>query len=256
MADCLERMSTTNSLEDKPSLSSIRDKLTTFENSMLNSKIKQREEDDTKFNRIHDTLSSLNDQLVKESNDRVLSRETLKKMTEDAANRMLNNVQNKLNKKVHLLAEKLDVLIDKCVTLENSVNELDQKLNKNAYFEMVENDINELESSIKNDIISKADKDTSILDKICYLQNTNKIKINDNNLWNNECVNEIRNNISQIKQTFENENEVFYNYITNELNNIKYALEATSTARKQSDQHILQAIDQMMSFSLQLKKRN
>ncbi|XP_954106.1 uncharacterized protein TA02820 [Theileria annulata] len=247
MAECLERMSTSTTLEEKPSLDSIREKLATFESSAINSKIKQKDNQD-KFNNINEMICNLNDQLLRESQERLQSKETLQKITEDAANRMLTSVQTKLNLKVRTLAEKLDNLIDKCIALENSVNELDNKINRSNYLEMVESDINELGTAVKNDIILKVDKDTDILDRICYLQNSNRIKINDNNIWNNECIKEIKQNINQFKQVCENENEMFLKYITVELNNLKTALESTSASRKQSDNFILQTIDHMMSF--------
>ncbi|EAN33914.1 SF-assemblin/beta giardin family protein [Theileria parva strain Muguga] len=247
MAECLERMSTSNTLEEKPSLDSIREKLATFESSAINLKIKQKDDLD-KFNSINEMICDLNDQLLRESQERLQSRELLQKVTEEAANRMLSSVQSKLNHKVRSLAEKLDKLIDKCATLENSVNELDNKINRSGYLELVECDIAELKAAVRNDIVSKVDKDTDILDRICYLQNSNRIKINDNNIWNNECIKEIKQNITQFKMVCENENEIFLKYITVELNNLKTALESTSASRKQSDNFILQTIDHMMSF--------
>ncbi|EKX73748.1 conserved hypothetical protein [Theileria equi strain WA] len=232
--------------EPKPSIASIHNKLSDFENVILNERIRQKQEEDGKFQAIHEKLSRLNEQLKSETQERLSSRQQLQQITENTANNMLNELQNRLNKRVHTVAEKLEVLITKCASLESSVSDMDQKLTKSYDIQMIENDINELSRNIYTDIAIKQDKDSSLTDKLSYLEHSIKSKVHDYMLIGTEGTKDIQNELDNFKEILENESQIFDEHVAEELENIKQALKVTSKARMESDNNIVQVTKSMI----------
>ncbi|KAK2195758.1 SF-assemblin-beta-giardin [Babesia duncani] len=174
-------------------VSSIRDKLTCVEDLLLKSNAKKKINEDQRFQKIYQSIADLNLKLKQEVEKRRESRDHLKKTTEYAANAMLEQLQCKLTRRVTMLTERLERLINKCAMLETNVNDMTQKLHSAFNFQALYQDVNTLNRDIKHDLMLKKEKDTDLSGRVMELDYRLKAKNQDATLLCYERIKEIKN---------------------------------------------------------------
>eukprot|EP00371_Babesia_bovis_P002324 XP_001610971.1 hypothetical protein [Babesia bovis T2Bo] len=214
--------------------------LKVFESTVAKEGEKRKAEEEQKFKRIAQQINKLSARVKIELEERKEAIDALQKNTFEVVNRMLNEVQAKLNRRVNALAERLDLLVSRCAAVEGSVNDLSQKIGQAFDFKMLQNDINELHRNVKNDTAITVEKDTSFADKLLHMECAIKSRVNDINYLCMEGIKELRAEIIKMSEWIASDLGAMSPQIMEEIGTFETALELASKARKESDELLLE----------------
>ncbi|GBE60296.1 SF-assemblin beta giardin, putative [Babesia ovata] len=227
-------------------LSAFHSQLKAFELAVAKEGERRKAEEDQKFKHIIQQITRLSADLRLEVQERLDAKEALQKATFEAANRMLNDLQTKLTRRVNSIAERLDALVARCASVEGSVNDLSQRINQSFDFKMLQNDLNELHRNIKNDIAVKVEKDTSLVNKLMHMEYAIKSRLNDIVFLGNESLKELRVEMMRLSEWIASDVGPMSPQIMEEINTLKTAMELATKARKESDEGLFEAFEQIV----------
>ncbi|ORM39451.1 uncharacterized protein BXIN_2977 [Babesia sp. Xinjiang] len=227
-------------------LSVFHGQLKVFELAVAKEGERRKAEEEQKFKKIAQQINKLTARLKIEVQERMDAKEALQKTTFEAANRMLNDLQTRLTRRVNAIAERLDAVVARCAAVEGDVNDLTQRISQSFDFKMLQNDINDLHRNIKNDIAIKVEKDTSIVNKLMHMEYSIKSRLNDINYLGVESLKELRGEMSRLSEWIASDVGPMSPQIMEEINTLKTALELASTARKESDEGLFEAFEQIV----------
>ncbi|GFE54222.1 SF-assemblin beta giardin, putative [Babesia ovis] len=227
-------------------LSAFQGQLKVFELAVAKEGERRKAEEEQKFKRITQQITKLAARLRIEVQERIDAKEALQKLTLEAANRMLNDLQTRLTRRVNMIAERLDALVNRCATVESDVNELSQRISQSFDFKMLQNDINDLHRNIKNDIAIKVEKDTSLVNKLMHMEYAIKSRLNDINYLGMESMKELRTEMAKLSEWISSDVGPMSPQIMEEINTLKTALQLAANARKDSDDGLFEAFEQIV----------
>ncbi|CDR94523.1 hypothetical protein, conserved [Babesia bigemina] len=246
-------------IADGKPLSAFHSQLKAFELAVAKEGERRKAEEDQKFKHITQQITRLSAELRLEVQERLDAKELLQKTTFEAANRMLNDLQTKLTRRVNSIAERLDALVARCASVEGAVNDLSQRINQSFDFKMLQNDLNELHRNIKNDIAIKVEKDTSLVNKLMHMEYAIKSRLNDIVFLGNESIKELRVEMMRLSEWVSSWQSCLWNVrriasdvgpmspqIMEEINTLKTAMELATRARKESDEGLFEAFEQIV----------
>ncbi|KAK1443349.1 hypothetical protein BgAZ_202250 [Babesia gibsoni] len=227
-------------------LSVFQGKLKELEIAVAKEGERRKAEEELKFKKITEHITRLSSKLKLEVKERVAAKEQLQKSTSEATNRMLNDLQSRLVRRVNSISAKLDNLVGRCAAVEASVNDVSQRINQSFDFKMLQNDLNELHRNMKNDIAIKVEKDTSLVNKLMHMEYSIKSKLNDIEFMVNEGMKELRTEMTRLSDWIASESGTMSPQIMEEINTLRTALELTGKARKDSDDGLFEAFEQII----------
>ncbi|GIX61465.1 SF-assemblin/beta giardin protein [Babesia caballi] len=231
-------------------LSTFQGQLKVLELAVAKEGERRKAEEEQKFKRITQHITKLSAKLRLEVKERLDAKEALQKTTFEAANRMLNDLQQKLPRRVNSIAvggvDRMDILVGRCAAAEGTVNDLTQRISQSFDFKMLQNDLNDLHRNIKNDIAIKVDKDTSLVNKLMHMEYSIKSRLNDINFLGSESLKELRVEMARLSEWIASDVGPLSPQIMEEINTLKMALELAAKARKESDDGLFEAFEQIV----------
>ncbi|KAK1936094.1 hypothetical protein X943_001380 [Babesia divergens] len=232
--------------EEPSKLAEFQSKLKLFELAVAKEGERRKSEEELKFKRITEQITRLSSKLQLEVRERMEAKETLQRTTFEAANRMLNDLQTRLTRRVNAIAERLDCLVGRCAAVETSVNDITQNISQSFDFKMLQNDLNELHRNMKNDIAIKVEKDTSLVNKLMHMEYSIKSRLNDISFLGNESLKELRVEMMRLSEWIASDAGPMSPQIMEEINTLKTALELAGKARRDSDDGLFEAFEQIV----------
>jgi len=204
---------------------------------------------DTEEKRIQDARSGLlklEKALNVEIKRRVEANKTVQEMTETLANNMLDRLQSKILARIENLTNSLDSLTTRCGALESGIQqfkgELPTKLSVDTAALIKE--ITTLRNSMEGDKKHRNERDTAYLRRIAEVEYGIDSKFESGFAIMEEQTQSLKQEIASLSRTDESSEEQFRAFILEEVAALKNSLSLAAQAREQTDDEIVQAINQ------------
>jgi len=211
------------------------------EDTILRKGTEQKRIDDAKTG-----LMKLEKALNVEIKRRVEANKTVQEMTETLANNMLDRLQSKILARIEKLTQSLDSLTTRCGALESGIQqfkgELPTKLSVDTAALIKE--INTLRNAMEGDKKHRNERDTAYLRRIAEVEYGIDSKFESGFAIMEEQTQSLKQEIASLSRTDESSEEQFRAFILEEVAALKNSLSLAAQAREQTDDEIVQAINQ------------
>jgi hypothetical protein len=204
---------------------------------------------DVEHKRIEDArlgLVKLEKALNIEIKRRVEANKTVQEMTETLANGMLDRLQSKILARIEGLTTSLDSLTTRCGALESGISafkgELPTKLSVDTAALIKE--IDTLRNNIEQDKKHRNERDTAYLRRIAEVEYGIDSKFESGFAIMEQQTQALKHEIASLSRTDESSEEQFRAFILEEVAALKNSLSLAAQAREQTDDEIVQAINQ------------
>jgi hypothetical protein len=177
---------------------------------------------------------------------RVEANKTVQEMTETLANNMLDRLQSKILARIEKLTNSLDSLTTRCSALESGIQqfkgELPTKLSVDTAALIKE--ISTLRNSMEQDKKHRNERDTAYLRRIAEVEYGIDSKFESGFAIMEQQTSSLKQEIASLSRTDESSEEQFRAFILEEVAALKNSLSLAAQAREQTDDEIVQAINQ------------
>ncbi|KAL8454930.1 hypothetical protein Emag_001296 [Eimeria magna] len=194
---------------------------------------------------IKDSIVALEKTLNQEIKRRVDANKTLQQISEQMANEMLERLQMRIVKHIESLTVSMDMLITRCESLEKGLAQMKGELpNKLAQdFVVLQREAAALRQTFNAETKAKNERDAFACKKLGEIQFLVDSKFEAEIAIRQEQLNLIKREVERLVKGDET-HEQFHAFIMEELSSLKNGLALATQAREQSDDEIIQAINQ------------
>jgi len=203
--------------------------------------IEQKRQEDAKM-----ALSKLEKALNIEIKRRVEANKTVQEMTETLANNMLDRLQSKILARIEKITSSLDTLTTRCGALESGISsfkgELPTKLSVDTAALVKE--IDDLRNNIDQDKKHRNERDTAYLRRIAEVEYGIDSKFESGFAMMEQQTQALKQEIETLSRSDDSSEEQFRAFILEEVAALKNSLSLAAQAREQTDDEIVQAINQ------------
>ncbi|XP_026191050.1 SF-assemblin [Cyclospora cayetanensis] len=226
-------------------LSTVGERFAGFKSSIADDSRKRRQVDEQRYQEIRDSIVAVEKTLNQEIKRRVDANKALQQISEQTANEMLERLQLRIVKYIESLTASMDMLITRCESLEQGLAQMKGEIpSKLAHdFATLQKDAVALRQTFKTELKSRNDRDTLACKKLGELQLLIDSKFEAEIAVRQEQLNLIKREVERLVKGDETQ-EQFHAFIMEELMSLKNGLALATQAREQSDDEIIQAINQ------------
>ncbi|SCP06102.1 SF-assemblin, putative [Plasmodium ovale] len=184
-----------------------------------------------------------------EVSKRIEENQNLQNVIENTANKMINNILNKITTKIENISNHLDNINTKCNDLENTVKEIKMNLPSKIQTDMLslKREINDFHMMINKYIHNKKKRDNIIFSKIENINTYVHGKIHNEISFKEDDFIFLKNESMKLLNYDIDDDINFRNVFLDEIEDIKDALALTVKEREQSDDDIIQAMNKYTS---------
>ncbi|CDJ35960.1 SF-assemblin, putative [Eimeria mitis] len=219
-------------------LSTVGERFAGFKSSIADDSRKRKQE-------IKDSIVAVEKTLNQEIKRRVDANKTLQQISEQMANEMLERLQLRIVKYIESLTVSMDMLITRCESLEKGLaqmkGDLPSKLAQD--FAALQREATALRQAFSAETKNKNERESLACKKLGELQLLVDSKFEAEIAIRQEQLNLIKREVERLVKGDE-AHEQFHAFIMEELMALKNGLALATQAREQSDDEIIQAINQ------------
>lgn len=208
--------------------------------------VKRRMVEMQRIQAVHEGVLKLEKALNVEIRRRVDANKMVQSMTESFANDMLDRLQAKILQRLEKLAVSLESLMLRCSALEKGISQFRGEMPSKIQVDTAAlvKEIAGLRQHMEGDKKHRVDRDTQFLKRIAEVEYTVDTKFENNlTLLSTQCSS-VQKEVESLSRTDESSEEQFRAFILEEIAALKNVLAMTSQAREQTDDEIVQAINQ------------
>ncbi|VWU50228.1 SF-assemblin, putative [Hepatocystis sp. ex Piliocolobus tephrosceles] len=206
-------------------------------------------ESDNYYQKIKYDLLRIERNINTEVKKRIEANRNIQQLIENTANKMINNVLNKITTKIENISFELDKIIKKCEELEKGISQIKADLPAKIQTDMtnLKKEINDFQIVINKYINNKKKRDNILFGKIENINVYINSKVNCEISYKQEDLLVLKNESDKLLNYYTNEDMNFKNIFIEEMEEIKNALALTIKEREQSDDDIIQAMNKYTS---------
>eukprot|EP00928_Gymnodinium_smaydae_P046969 TRINITY_DN31314_c0_g1_i1.p1 TRINITY_DN31314_c0_g1~~TRINITY_DN31314_c0_g1_i1.p1 ORF type:complete len:292 (+),score=84.50 TRINITY_DN31314_c0_g1_i1:86-961(+) len=211
--------------------------------------LKRRQQEMKKLSAAQDGLVKLERAMNSEIRRRVDANKQVQSLTETLANDMLQRLQSALIVRIEKLAASIESLTLRCGALEKGIQqfrgELPTKLQVDTAALVKE--ISELRRQMETDRQSRIERDTALLRRLAEMEAAENAQFDKGNAATMNGVERLKADIDGLARTEEvtdSRTEKFRAFMLQEIAGMKNTLSISSHARAQTDDEIVQAMNQ------------
>lgn len=216
-----------------------------FKSSIADDSRKRKQLDEQRYQEIRDSIVAVEKILNQEIKRRVDANKTLQQISEQMANEMLERLQMRIVKHIESLTVSMDMLITRCESLEKGLaqmkGELPSKLAQD--FAALQREATALRQAFAAETKAKNERDAFACKKLGEIHVFVDSKFEAEIAVRQEQLNLIKREVERLVKGDETQ-EQFHAFIMEELVSLKNGLALATQAREQSDDEIIQAINQ------------
>jgi transcriptional regulator NrdR family protein len=204
---------------------------------------------DTEQKRIDDAkigLTKLEKALNVEIKRRVEANKTVQEMTETLANNMLDRLQSKILARIEKLTKSLDSMTTRCGALESGIQQFKGELPTKLHIDTAAliKEIDFCRTSMEADKKHRSERDTAYLRRIAEVEYGIDSKFETGFAIMEQQTASLKQEILSLSRTDESTEDQFRAFILEEVAALKNSLSLAAQAREQTDDEIVQAINQ------------
>ncbi|CDI76042.1 SF-assemblin, putative [Eimeria acervulina] len=226
-------------------LSTVGERFAGFKTSIADDSRKRKQIDEQRYQEIKDSIVAVEKTLNQEIKRRVDANKTLQQISEQMANEMLDRLQLRIVKYIESLTVSMDMLITRCESLEKGLaqmkGDLPSKLAQD--FAALQREAATLRQAFAAETKNKNERESLACKKLGELQLLVDSKFEAEIAVRQEQLNLIKREVERLVKGDE-AHEQFRAFIMEELMALKNGLALATQAREQSDDEIIQAINQ------------
>jgi len=208
--------------------------------------VKRRGVELQRIQAVHEGLLKLEKALNVEIKRRVDANKMVQSMTETLANDMLDRLQSKILQRLEKLASSIESLMLRCSALEKGISQFRGEMPCKIQVDTAAlvKEISRLRGHMEGDKKMRIERDTSFLKRIAEVEYSVDTKFENNLTVLMTQSGAIKKDVESLSRTDDSSEEQFRAFILEEIAALKNVLAMTSQAREQTDDEIVQAVNQ------------
>jgi len=239
-----ERDATSGRLRSE--LVSLGERFIGFDKVVEEDTLKRKAAEANRMVEVQEGLVKLEKALNAEIKRRVEANKTLQQITEQLANDMLDRVQKKILRRMERLTSAIESLSTRCTTLERGIQQFKGELPSKLQVDTAAliREIAELKSAMEADKKHRIERDTQYLKRIAEVEYGIDSKFESSFAVLEQQTQALKQEIENLSRTDDTSEEQFRAFILEEVSSLKNGLNLATQAREQTDDEIVQAINQ------------
>jgi len=220
-----------------------------FEQVVTGDTLKRRDAERGKVKAAQEGAMKLERAMNAEIKRRVEANKQVQGLTETLANDMLERLQGGIIVRIEKLASSIESLTLRCTTLEKGITqfrgELPSKLQVDTAALVKE--ITELRGHLEADRKARVERDTGMLRRLAEMETSESLQLDRGMEAYRSAADQLRTEIDNLARTEEvsdSRTEKFRTFILEEITGMKNTLAVSAQAREQTDDEIVQAMNQ------------
>lgn len=220
-----------------------------FDKVVESDTIKRRQAEKGKLQAVQEGVMKLERALNAEIKRRVEANKQVQSLTESLANDMLERLQSRIIVRIEKLASSIESLTFRCTALEKGISqfrgELPSKLQVDTAALVKE--ISELRRHMETDRRSRIERDTALLRRLAEMETHESEQFDRGMEAYRVAADQLKTEIDNLARTEEvsdSRTEKFRAFILEEIAGMKNTLAVSAQAREQTDDEIVQAMNQ------------
>mmetsp|Transcript_97538 Transcript_97538/g.260301 ORF Transcript_97538/g.260301 Transcript_97538/m.260301 type:complete len:262 (+) Transcript_97538:224-1009(+) len=195
---------------------------------------------------ITEGMAKLEKALNSEIKRRVEANKTLQQMTEQIANDMLDRLQKRILQRIESITGGVQNLTSRCATLERGIQQFKGELPSKLQVDTAAlvREIAELKLGMEGDKKLRIERDTQYLKRLADVELGIDGKFDDEFRILEEQTRTLKAEVEALSRADDGSEEQFRSFILEEVSALKNGLALASQAREQTDDEIVQALNQ------------
>eukprot|EP00922_Rhytidocystis_sp_ex-Travisia-forbesii_P039063 GHVS01058162.1.p1 GENE.GHVS01058162.1~~GHVS01058162.1.p1 ORF type:complete len:260 (-),score=46.38 GHVS01058162.1:593-1372(-) len=230
-------------------LSMVRERFEGFDDVIAGEAKKRKDTDDVRYQVYTESLyriqQALNMEVQRQAEASKALRESLQKMTND----MLGGLQTEVIKRIEASQLEVHSLAVRCQKLEAHLADMKGQMPSQLQADAVVlfRDIRQLKEGLDAERADTANRDTQIGKSIAEMQHSIQTKLTEEASSRDEQLGSLKGGLDKLSRAGDSKVQQFRGLVFEEMTNLKNGLTGANQAREQSDDEILQALQQYTS---------
>eukprot|EP00922_Rhytidocystis_sp_ex-Travisia-forbesii_P039064 GHVS01058163.1.p1 GENE.GHVS01058163.1~~GHVS01058163.1.p1 ORF type:complete len:255 (-),score=48.43 GHVS01058163.1:256-1020(-) len=227
-------------------LSVVKERFEGFDDAIAEEAKRRKETDDIRYQCYTESLfriqQALNTEVQRQSEASKALRESLQKMTND----MLGGLQTEVVKRIEANQLEVHSLAVRCQKLEGHLADMKGQMPSQLQADAVVlfRDIRQLKEGLDVDRTDTANRDTQIGKALSELQQMIQTKVTEEASGRDEQLGFLKGGLDRLSRSGDSKVQQFRGLVFEEMTNLKNGLTVATQSREQSDDEILQALQQ------------